>query len=111
MVVTFFSVSLLIVQILIKDQLQIQIIKIESHEMDHFGLNELMDIAEAYIVPVIDTIHRRLMERDFALEDPEVVVLLVALMKILGHEKRRDRTTEIFLMADCVQQGVLDRQT
>ena len=35
-----------------------------------------MDLAEAYVGPMVDAIYRRLMERDFALEDPEVVILL-----------------------------------
>ena len=47
-------------------------------------LIELMDLAEAYVVLMIDAIYRRLMDRDFALEDPEVVMLLVALINILG---------------------------
>ena len=40
--------------------------------MDNFDLNELMDLAEAYVGPMIDAIYRLLMDRDFALEDPEV---------------------------------------
>ena len=43
--------------------------------MDHFNLDELMDLAEAYIGPMIDAIYRRLMDRDFALEDPDAVML------------------------------------
>ena len=50
--------------------------------MDNFDLNELTDLAEAYVGPVIDAIYRRLMDRDFALEDPEVVMLPVALINI-----------------------------
>ena len=37
-----------------------------------------MDLAEAYVGPMVDASYRRLMERDFALEDPEVVMLLTA---------------------------------
>ena len=43
-----------------------------------------MDLAEAYVGPMINAIYRRLMDRDFALEDPEVVMLLTALINILG---------------------------
>ena len=39
--------------------------------MENFNLDELLDLAEAYVGPMVDAIHRRLMERDFALEDPE----------------------------------------
>ena len=62
-------------------------------------MNELMDIAEAYVGLVIDAIYRRLMDRDFALEDPEVVMLLVDLISILEHDNRGDRPTEVLLMS------------
>ena len=47
-----------------------------------------MDLAEAYVGPMINAIYRRLIDRDFALEDPEVVMLLAALINILGHDNR-----------------------
>ena len=77
--------------------------------MDNFDLNDLMELAEAYVGPMIDTIYRRLMDRDFALEDPEVVMLLVALINILWHDNRGDRPTEVLLMAAYGERGVLDR--
>ena len=77
--------------------------------MDDFNLDELMDLAEAYVVPMVDSIYRRLMDRDFALEDPEVVMLLTALINILGHDNRGDRPTEVLLMAAHGERGVLDR--
>ena len=58
-----------------------------------------MDLAEAYVGPMIEAIYRRLMDRDFALEDPEVVMLLVASIDILGHGNRGDHPTEVLLMA------------
>ena len=82
----------------------------ESNEIDHFDLIELMDLAETYVGPMIDAIYRRLKDRDFALEDPEVVILLVALINILGHDNRGDRPTEVLLMAAYGEHGVLDRQ-
>ena len=77
--------------------------------MDNFNLDELMDLAEAYVGEMVDAIYRRLMDRDFALEDPEVVMLLTALINILGHDNRGDRPTEVLLMAGCGERGVLDR--
>ena len=68
-----------------------------------------MDLAEAYVGPMVDAIYRLLMERDFALEDPEVVMLLTALINILGHDNRGDRPTEVLLMAAYGERGVLDR--
>ena len=77
--------------------------------MDNFNLDELMDLAEAYVGPMVDAIYRRLIERDFALEDPEVVMLLTALINILGHDNRGDHPTEVLLMAAYGERGVLDR--
>ena len=77
--------------------------------MDNFNLDELMDLAEAYVGPMVDAIYRRLMDRDFALEDPEVVMLLTALINILGHENRGDRPAEVLLMTAYGERGVLDR--
>ena len=68
-----------------------------------------MDLAEAYVGPMLDAIYRRLMKRDFALEDPEVVMLLTALINICGHDNRGDRPTEVPLMAAYGERGVLDR--
>ena len=77
--------------------------------MDNFNLDELMDLAEAYVGPMVDAIYRRLIDRDFALEHPEVVMLLTALINILGHDNRGDRPTEGLLMAAYGERGVLDR--
>ena len=63
----------------------------EFNEIDNFDSNELMDLAEAYVGPMIDAIYCRLMDPDFALEDPEVVMFLVALINILGKDNRKDR--------------------
>ena len=68
-------------------------------KMDKLDLNEYMDLAEVYVGPMIDAIFRRLMDRDFTLEDPEVVMLLAALINILGQDNRADRRTEVLLMA------------
>ena len=65
-----------------------------------------MDLAEAYVGPMIDAIYLRLMDRDFALEDPEVVMLLAALIIIMGHDNRVDRPTEVILMAAYEERGI-----
>ena len=64
-----------------------------------------MDLADAYVGPTIDAIYRRLMDRDFALEDPEIVMLLTALINILGHDNRGDQPTEVLLMAAYGERG------
>ena len=58
---------------------------------------------------MVDAIYRWLMDRDFALEDPEVVLLLTALINILGHDNRGDGPTEVLKMAAYGERGVLDR--
>ena len=55
----------------------------EFNGMDNFALNELMELAEAYVRQLIDEIYRRLTDRDFALEDPEVVIFAGRLNKHL----------------------------
>ena len=60
---------------------------------------------------MVDAIYRRLMDRDFALEDPEVVMLLTALINILGHDNRGDRPTEVLLMAAYGERGVLEHES
>ena len=47
------------------------------------------------------------MIRDFALEDPEVVLLLAALTNSLGHDNRRNRPTEVYLVAAYGKPGAL----
>ena len=79
--------------------------------MDNFKLDELMDLAEAYVGPMVDAIYCRLMDQDFALEDPEVVMLLTALINILRHDNRRDRATGVPMMAAYRERGVLDHPT
>ena len=78
--------------------------------MDNFGSNELMDLVEADVGPMIGAIYFRLTDRDFALEDPKVVMLLVALINILGHDNRGDCPKEVLLMAAYGKKGVLDRR-
>ena len=67
--------------------------------MENFDLNELMDLAEVYEGPMIDAIYRRLMDRDFALEDPEVVMFLDVFTNILGHDNLGDHPTEVLCRA------------
>ena len=39
----------------------------------------------------------------------DLVILLVALINILGHDNRGDRPTEVLLMAAYGERGVVDR--
>ena len=48
---------------------------------------------------ILDQFYRRLVERVYAQDDPEVVFLTTALTNILGHDNRGDPPTEVLLMA------------
>ena len=61
-------------------------------------LDEIMGLVEVYVGPDIDELYQRL-ERDYAQDDPEVVMLTAALTKIRGHDNRGDRPTEVLLRA------------
>ena len=56
--------------------------------MDSF--DEMMDLAEANVGPVKDEPYRRLLERDYSQDDPEVAMLTAALTNLLGHDNRGD---------------------
>ena len=49
------------------------------------------------------------MDRNIALEDPEVVMMLTALINILWHDNLGYRPTEVLMMAAYGERGVLDR--
>ena len=68
-------------------------------------------MADADLGPVIDELFCRLLERDYAQNDPKVTMLTAALINILGHKNRGDRPTEVLLMVACGGQGVVDRQS
>ena len=58
-----------------------------------------MEVAEAYLGPTVDELYHRLLEKDYAQDDTEVVILTATLTNILGHYNRGDRPTENLLMA------------
>ena len=74
--------------------------------MDNF--DELIDLTEIYVGPVIDENYRRLLERDYAQDDPVVPMLTAALTNILGHDNSGDHPTKVLLMAAWGEQEMLD---
>ena len=68
-----------------------------------------MELAEAYLAPVIIELCRRLLERDYAQADPEVVMLTAILTNILWHDHIGDRPTEVLILAALGEEGVLNR--
>ena len=73
------------------------------------NIDKLIFLAEACVGPVIDELYRRLLERDYAQDDPEVAMLTGALTNILGHDNSGDRFKEAILIAAWGEQVVLDR--
>ena len=65
--------------------------------MDNF--DELVDLSEVYVGPELDELYRRLLERNYAQEDIEVITLTAALVNILGHDNRGERPAEVLLIA------------
>ena len=59
----------------------------------------------------MDELYSRLLERNYAQDDPEVVSLTAALVNFLGHDNREDRSTESLLMAVLGEQRVLQRRS
>ena len=55
------------------------------------NLDEITDSVEAYVGPVAVEPYRQLMERDYAQDDPLVVMLTTALTNILEHDSSGDR--------------------
>ena len=76
--------------------------------IDNFD-DDLMDLVEAYPGQEEDHLYRWSMERDYSQKDPEVVMILAALTKILGHDKRVYQPMEVLLMAAWGKHGLLDR--
>ena len=46
--------------------------------MNNFDVNELMNFLEAFVEAVTNELYNKLMEQDFALDDPEVKILTAA---------------------------------
>ena len=61
------------------------------------------------MLEVIGKLYGRLLERDYAQDDPKVVMLTPALANILGHDNCGDTTMEVLLRAAWGEQGVVDR--
>ena len=77
--------------------------------MDNFI--ELMDLTEDYVETVINDLRRRLREREYVQDDPEVVMLTTALTKNLGLDNPGDHPTVVLVIAARGDAGVMDRPT
>ena len=60
--------------------------------------NDLMDFISGSLGTASDEIYQRLVDCNFGLEDPKLVMFTIALLIAMGREGRGDRPTEIVLM-------------
>ena len=71
--------------------------------------NDLMYFISASLRTTLDEIYQRLVDCNFSLEDPELAILIVALLNAMGRESRGDRPTEVVLMLACGESGTAKR--
>ena len=60
--------------------------------------NDLMDFISASLGTTLEEIYQRLVDCNFALEDPDLAMFTVALLNAMGREGRVDHPTEVVLM-------------
>ena len=63
--------------------------------MDNFNLDELMDLAEAYVGPMVDAIYRRLIERDCNIR-PEDTYRRITKLSLKTTGQRLNRALHVF---------------
>ena len=68
-----------------------------------------MDFISASLGTTLDEIYQRLVDCNFALEDPELAMFNVALLNAMGGEGRGDRPTERVLMLAYGESGTAER--
>ena len=68
-----------------------------------------MDFISASVGTTLDKIYQRLVDCKFALEDPELAMLSVALLYAMKRESRGDRATKLVLMLAFCESGTADR--
>ena len=70
--------------------------------------NDLMDFISASLTAT-DEIYQRLVDCNFALEDPDLAMFTFALLNSMGREGRGDRPTEVDLMLAYGEFGTTER--
>ena len=70
---------------------------------------DLMDVISASLRSTLDEIYQRLTDCNFRMENPELVMFTVALLKAMGREGRGDRPTQKLLRLTSGQFGAAER--
>ena len=71
--------------------------------------NDLMDFISASLGTNPGEIYQRLVDCNFALEDPELAMFTVALLNAMGRKGRGDHPTEVVLMLAFGESGTAER--
>ena len=71
--------------------------------------NDLMEFVSATLGATLVQIYQRLIDCDFAQEDPGMAMFVVALLNALGRECRGNRPTEVVLMLAFGESGTAER--
>ena len=67
--------------------------------------NDLMEFLSVSLRATLDEIYQRLIDRDFAQEDPGLAMFVVELLNALGREGRGNRPTDVVLMLAFGESG------
>ena len=70
---------------------------------------DLMEFASTSLGATLYEINQRLIDCDFAQEDPGLAIFVVALLNALGREVRGNRPTEVVLMLAYGESGTAER--
>ena len=71
--------------------------------------NDLMDLVSASLGATLEKIEQRLIDCDFAQEDPGLAMFVVAPLNALGLEGRGNRSTDVVLMLAFGESGTAER--
>ena len=78
-------------------EIQVEIEDARSKRKKMSDSIDLKDIISASLRSTLDEIYQRLIDCNFRMEDPELVMFTVALLNAIGREGRGDRPTEKLL--------------
>ena len=71
--------------------------------------NDLMEFLSASLGATLDEVYQRLIDCDFAQEDPGLAMFVVALLNAIGRVGRGSRPTEVVLMLAFGKSGTAER--
>ena len=88
---------------------RIEIEETNRHNKKMSYLNDFMDFNSGSLRTALDEINQRLVDCNFGLEDPKLLMFTAALLIAMRREGRGDRSTELVLMMDFGESGTAKR--